>query len=58
MNNFQSIAFSQQGRTVGIPRNDLTISFHYDPGRADLEFLQQAGQIEPVGNLFFFSVDL
>jgi len=58
MNNFQSITLSQQDRTVGIPRNDLTISFHDHPGGANLQFLQQAGQIEAVGNLFFFAVDL
>lgn len=57
MNNFQSIAFSQQHRTVAIARNNLTISFHDYPGRADLQLLQQAGEIEPVGNFFFFSVD-
>ena len=58
MNNFQGIAFSEQDRTIGLPRNDFTISFHDHPRRTDLQLLQQAGKIKPIGNFFFFSVDL
>ena len=57
MNDFQSIAFTEQGRAIRVARNDFTIPFHDHPGRANLQLLQQACKIEPVGNLFFFSVD-
>ena len=58
MNDFQIIAFSEQNRTIRLPRHDFTISFHDHSGRADLQLLEQAGKIEPVGDLFFFSVEL
>ena len=57
MYDFQRVTFSQENRTIGVPRDDFAISLHHDPRLAYLKLLQQASHAESFGNLFLFSVE-
>ena len=57
MNDFKRVAPFEQRRAVGFAGNDIAIELDDDAAGTDLQLFKQLGEAQPVGNLFFFSVE-
>ena len=57
MHDFKRVAPFEQRRGVGFAGNDVAIELDDDAAGTDLQLCKQLGDAQPVGNLFFFSVE-
>src|SRR3970040_3099629 len=58
MHDFKRVAPFEQRRAVGFAGNDVAIELDDDAAGTDLELFKEPGDAQPVGNLFFFSVEI
>src|SRR3970040_2328972 len=57
MHDFKCVAPFEQRRAVGFAGNDIAIKLDDDAAGTDLQLFEELGDAQPVGNLFFFSVE-
>ena len=58
MNDFKRVAPFEQRQSVGFAGNDVAIELDDDAAGTDLQLFKQLGDAQPIGNLFFFSVEI
>ena len=58
MNDLKRIAFFQRRRPMGLAGNDIPVEFDDHASGPDLQLLEKPSDAKPVGDLFFFSVNM
>jgi hypothetical protein len=57
MHDFKRVAPFEQRRAVGFAGNDVAIELDDDAAGTNLQLFEKLADAQPVGNLFFFSVE-